>query len=852
MLRRRIFSSAMASVMALTSIAVVANAEETINQYKTKADLEAIVAEYGSDAYLNSEAAKKYYSDDDFRLLNEALAYGNAMIADAAATFDDYTVAWRMINSCIKYHVDDKVCCGLVSSQTQFTDNMEDLLEEAKAVLDTNNIRKESEAIQDRKYDATKFAALRSTYNTMYGMYAGMIVTANNGESGADFLNEIYENYATDATNDAKAIDADCHAFRKVLNELYASELTAITKEMFRDAVKEYQYQLQQEFKYETWRRNSTWWSNPLTRQTFGDAFAALVAADNAKADPEDETAVKPISDKLEEFLNFENITSTTKEDIVAAYKACVNATAAFKAWTPDNVTAYTKIAVMKKLNEYAKQFAYVYAQTSAEELYAAIEDVTTVTTVSTPAWNVYIESTTGKIGYNEYKVLVDADVYVPVDKDGKWTGHEVSPVFIKNDEIPEDMKLAGVENYQRIAKTIAFDIANILKAPIIEEPEEIFVDDDTDAPALDYAYWLANYYINVDTAQNEIYDIDDTIDTTAKIKKDQVGSGAAAEWDIVYRFLSYAIADNFVGGELAGDSIAAQDLYSMRQIEALLEKCYALLKETADAKIFSACADNLTKACEEAQEWIANAKSDPDYQNYKGGVGADGAYMDSTTVYKTLYAEYKKLVDEEAALSLKFEEIYDAIARVSEAIDNGDVAYSAAIDEALNKAAYWLNATPLYIEYTLDEKGLDKADDKYYDNAPFNSLKEVFYGHNRVITLNKPSQYIMSLQGYIYADADSSATDTVPNLNDQHDELQAAYNTLLNLETLGTVPEFDLGDVTMNGTVDALDALAVLEHAAGIKALSEDALAYADVDGNGAPATALDALEILKIAAGI
>lgn len=850
MLRRRIFSSAMASVMALTSIAVVANAEETINQYKTKADLEAIVAEYGSDAYLNSEAAKKFYTDDDFRLLNEALAYGNAMIADAAATFDDYTVAWRMINSCIKYHVDDKVCCGLVSSQTQFADNMEDLLEEAKAVLDTNNIRKESEAIQDRKWDATKFAALRTTYTQMYGQYASMIVTANNGESGADFLNEIYENYATEATNDAKAIDADCHAFRKVLTELYNSELTAITKEMFRDAVKEYQYQLQQEFKYETWRRNSTWWSNPLTRQTFGQAFAALVAADNAKADPEDETAVKPISDKLEEFLNFENITSTTKEDIVAAYKACVNATAAFKAWTPDNVNAYTKIAVMKKMNEYAKQFAYVYAQTSAAELYAAIEEVTTVTTVTNPAWRVVISSD-GKIGYNEYKVLVDADVYVPVDKDGKWTGHEVSPVFIKNDEIPADMKLAGVENYQRIAKTIAFDIANILKAPIIEEPEEIFEANGYD-PALDYAYWLANYYINVDTAQNEIYDIDDSIDTTAKIKKGQVGSGAAAEWDIVYRFLSYAIADNFTGGQFGDDTINAKDLYSMRQIEALLEKCYALLKETADAKIFSACADNLTKACEEAQEWIANAKSDPDYQNYKGGVGADGAYEESTIVYKTLYAEYIKLVKEEAALSLKFKDIYDAIARVSEAIDNGEVEYSEAIDKALDQAAYWLNATPLYIEYTLDEKGLTKAEDKYYDNAPFNNLKEVFYGHNRVITLNAPSQYIMSLQGYIYADADNSATDTVPNLNDQHDELQAAYKTLTDLELLGAVPEFDLGDVTMNGTVDAMDALAVLEHAAGIKALSEDALAYADVDGNGAPATALDALEILKIAAGI
>ena len=49
MLRRRILASAMASVMALGSVAVVANAEETAvatTQVKTKADLEAYVKSF--------------------------------------------------------------------------------------------------------------------------------------------------------------------------------------------------------------------------------------------------------------------------------------------------------------------------------------------------------------------------------------------------------------------------------------------------------------------------------------------------------------------------------------------------------------------------------------------------------------------------------------------------------------------------------------------------------------------------------------------------------------------------------------------------------------------------------------
>ena len=70
MLRRRILTSAMASVMAIGSVAVVASAEETAaatTQMKTKADLEAYVKSFDS---FRSKEINDYASKSGERFLD--------------------------------------------------------------------------------------------------------------------------------------------------------------------------------------------------------------------------------------------------------------------------------------------------------------------------------------------------------------------------------------------------------------------------------------------------------------------------------------------------------------------------------------------------------------------------------------------------------------------------------------------------------------------------------------------------------------------------------------------------------------------------------------------------------------
>ena len=60
-----------------------------------------------------------------------------------------------------------------------------------------------------------------------------------------------------------------------------------------------------------------------------------------------------------------------------------------------------------------------------------------------------------------------------------------------------------------------------------------------------------------------------------------------------------------------------------------------------------------------------------------------------------------------------------------------------------------------------------------------------------------------------------------------------------------------DLGDVDTNKKINSTDALAILQHAVGIKEQKGDALRKCDLDGNGTP-NSLDALAVLQLATGL
>ena len=109
MLRRKILTSAMASVMALTSISAVAFADETatdVKNVKTKADLEAFVKEMTT---FRDKSLDDYGSVTQDNFLN-ALAFAENVLDDAASTIDDYTSAYMiLVKSCEKIYESNNI-----------------------------------------------------------------------------------------------------------------------------------------------------------------------------------------------------------------------------------------------------------------------------------------------------------------------------------------------------------------------------------------------------------------------------------------------------------------------------------------------------------------------------------------------------------------------------------------------------------------------------------------------------------------------------------------------------------------------------------------------------------------------
>jgi hypothetical protein len=68
---------------------------------------------------------------------------------------------------------------------------------------------------------------------------------------------------------------------------------------------------------------------------------------------------------------------------------------------------------------------------------------------------------------------------------------------------------------------------------------------------------------------------------------------------------------------------------------------------------------------------------------------------------------------------------------------------------------------------------------------------------------------------------------------------------------TIGPAPVVVPGDASGNGAISALDAAMILEHVAGQRFLSGDALVAADASGNGL-VSPLDASFILQLVVGV
>lgn len=445
MLRRRILASAMASVMAIGSVAVVASAEDTAaatTQVKTKADLEAYVKSFDSfrAKEINDYASGK---GEDFL---DALEYADNVIDDSASTVDDYTVAYQMVTATYN------------ALKIYTAEELSALIKANKSKYETNNI-----------------------YNEELGDIIYKNPNADNKNLWDNFANA-YENAEDVLESKDSRIISD--AYEELSNAVSNLEtLNTVTKSQFRTALKTYETLKQNVYKYDTWRRGTlpgwtdipsgNYWKFGGHDITFGALYGYAASF---------ETAIYDAYDKLD---SYKSVSKTSLQDIVDQYIQLGDLNALLAAWTPDDTGRSSKASVKSLIDKYRGALVFNYAQDDAYELFDNLAAKVTLKKNKNEAidskfpWsldkaeledqfnfaNTWYDNSRGS-GYTVYKmtdasmnVYVTSNVWIPVDSDGKYVpSAPISTVAVAKKDCPN-----GVENYKLIAKNSTVDLTDYI-----------------------------------------------------------------------------------------------------------------------------------------------------------------------------------------------------------------------------------------------------------------------------------------------------------------------------------------------------------------------------------------------------
>ena len=290
MLRRRILASAMASVMAIGSVAVVASADETataVKNVKTKADLEAYVKSF--DSFRENELYD-YGSISGENFLS-ALEYADNVLADAESNADDYTSAYAMIEA-----VRNKLVIYTA-------EQLSTLIDKCKKAYESDNIY--NDELGDAIYDADTFDTFENAY-----------------EEAESVLDSADSRLITDAY---EKLDAAYNGLKK---------LDTVSKAQFRAALKDYETALKKEFAYDSWRVGTIEGSNSAD---FGWGFWAYDGETVAYGTLYEHVVSlkKDISDAYAELDEIKALSVTSQVNLVDAYMACKKATAVLNGKVP-------------------------------------------------------------------------------------------------------------------------------------------------------------------------------------------------------------------------------------------------------------------------------------------------------------------------------------------------------------------------------------------------------------------------------------------------------------------------------------------------------------------------------------
>lgn len=836
MLRRRILASAMASVMAIGSVAVVANAETTAaatTQVKSRDDLKAYIDSLDS---FRSSKIYDYGSVSGENFLN-ALEYADNVLDNTKSTVDDYTTAYAMVEA-----VYNKLKIYTV-------EELKAIVNSSKSVYETNNINNED--LGDAIYTADTFAAFEEAY-----------------EEAESVLNSADSRIITDAY---EKLDAA----KKGL-----SPLDVVTKAQFRAALKAYETALSKEFAYDAWRVGTidtgwAYWGYQDQSVAYGTVYEHVASLKTG------------INDAYGEFDEIKSVNKTTQTNIVDAYKACVAATTVLNGFKADDTNRATKANVKTLLNQYNGRLVYDYKTTDAEKLYEAVVALLGTDKVHNRKGDKY----SSNIDMNVAGVAAGADAWYVVDSNytvnpngGTWSTSvdkkNSAEISIKTDskfyiELTKDgyatgnvaTDKTGFDYYKLINAKSEVDLTDFIKvdaASVDHDTDNHLINNVNDGDAVTGSWYpvigqwgaiagavqtmngsytnssnetvdtyadlgkameLAELYLTGEKKDIEGNTLIEDIDTIDAISAGSA-KGSSTEWTLVYRYLKYALADKYD---------ASYGTKTKADVSALIDKCYELAELTGDAALFSFHHNNLVTTRQDAINWVKAANKIKTYKDNVTPAECTGTIINgsliATQVYETLEGEYNKLLNDYNAFKYSFEQIYIEISEVKDSIDNGDLKATDALTAALENTAYYLSVVQP-IDVAADGSSIE------LDNDAFTSDRQ-FQGFNRVYT-NGDNEYDLTV--------DSSTTVKIPKSSANaaslsHANLTAAYEALLAAVKEQTEVKTVVGDVNGDGVVNALDAAAILKAVAAGTAIDA---AAGDYNADGV-VNALDASAILK-----
>lgn len=796
-MKKRIFAASMASVMALSSVSVVAFADETkdFGETVTKAELKEAIKAY-DDTLKNID---NYGSVQALRF-QEAYDHAAYVAADAKADADDATAAYQMLKA-------------VAATLQQFTnEELKELVADCKPTYDENNIL--NEEIMDNVYDEAAFLTFKDAYED-----AESIVEVD------DLM------IVTDAY-----IKLD-----EAATALEGKKLTPVTKTQFRAIIKDYEKVLAQFSKNETWRRGKVS-VNPTTggaadKDIFLDGAVYVTWGDlqkivNGTSDVEVVTKVKPdaaaddktdlataqvtwiavdatkktveelIYDQSEAFDSYKAASKTTDPTIKGAYDAAKEAISVFNSWKAIDADSTVKSQAAKTLNSYRIKLANDYEQTLINAIVDAIkfEDADGNEVAALKYENDKLIGQPGAAKAGCVLRIVSSTGLVQVDEDD-YKADEVSGTksyTIKIAEGEDYMKYIPVRSGNvKDGTDAAGKVARVSAALKMLETYNAESEKGTSAK------W-EDVFGDGTKSVDDVFDLDENKTVTKP-------AGSAREYTLINRYLAYALQDLY-------PEEAADCSHTKADIKKVIEEAYDLINETGDCNIFAKANAELAEARKAAVEWVREAEKDKKYKDnedsehgkFQLGDPATPNLKTATEVYHTLKEDAGKYDALDALLKkypISYAEIAEKIVKVNADVEDG--VYGEAVKKAVDDVAYALSVL----------KVSEDGNDAFTDERAFN-------GYNRL---------------YVADDA-----------LDEEKALKTALDTLETAMKDATEGgDVVLGDLDGDTHATAKDAKMILQYSAKLIDLTDAQKKAADFNGDG-NINAKDALAILKAAAGI